>query len=147
VGRHSAVARRRGRDVDRLSVFGRRDHGASSDLASPSTNLTHRVGGQLGLAFENPHDRLGVGDCRFAELAVGEGGPILVDHTASLPTHNAARIVAVTTIFDQARSSHRRPTTRAVTSWLIPDYRGSGFGPVAVTRRGGTQSSTWTKPS
>ena len=26
-------------------------------------------------------------------------------------------------------------------------YRGRGFGPVAVTRRCGTQSSTWTKPS
>src|SRR4030095_12904088 len=26
-------------------------------------------------------------------------------------------------------------------------HRGSGFGPVAVTRRCGTQSSTWTKPS
>src|SRR5437667_1313606 len=26
-------------------------------------------------------------------------------------------------------------------------HRGTGFGPVAVTRRCGTQSSTWTKPS
>jgi hypothetical protein len=26
-------------------------------------------------------------------------------------------------------------------------HRGSGFGPVAVTSRCGTQSSTWTKPS
>jgi len=26
-------------------------------------------------------------------------------------------------------------------------HRGNGFGPVAVTRRWGTQSSTWTKPS
>jgi hypothetical protein len=30
---------------------------------------------------------------------------------------------------------------------FIPDYRGSGLGPVAVTSRCGTQSSTWTKPS
>src|SRR5713101_3174432 len=29
----------------------------------------------------------------------------------------------------------------------IVGHRGSGFGPVAVTRRCGTQSSTWTKPS
>jgi hypothetical protein len=35
-----------------------------------------------------------------------------------------------------------------VFSWTRADaYRWSGFGPVAVTRRCGTQSSTWEKPS
>ena len=29
----------------------------------------------------------------------------------------------------------------------VVGHRGSGFGPIAVTRRCGTQSSTWTKPS
>ena len=35
----------------------------------------------------------------------------------------------------------------AAPSTLGFDQRGSGFGPVAVTRRWGTQSSTWWKPS
>ena len=39
------------------------------------------------------------------------------------------------------------PFDDALGGGSVGGHRGSGSGPVAVTRRCGTQSSTWTKPS
>ena len=57
---------------------------------------------------------------------------------------------------DPGRRRHRTPRSPAQRVWRVQElrdgrrsfaHRGSGFGPVAVTSRCGTQSSTWTKPS
>ena len=58
--------------------------------------------------------------------------------------------------YDRAQETFGREPTRADSDLGVQElrdgrrsfgHRGSGFGPVAVTSRCGTQSSTWTKPS